>query len=105
MVVKVMAQTLEKTREPTSTVAPLNPDNVALLEQEGLTLKPLDPIGVEIYGSDVRNQLPEPAIKALEEEMANRGFIVFKHQAGLSPDELIEACKWWGGREIHSTHG
>jgi taurine dioxygenase len=81
-----MAQPLETPREPTSTVAPLNPDNVALLEQEGLSLKPLDPIGVEIYGADVRNQLPEPAIKALEEEMANRGFIVFKHQAGLSPE-------------------
>ncbi len=105
MVVTAMAQTQEIPLEPTSTVAALNPENVTLLEQHGLSLKPLDPIGVEIYGADVRNQLPEPAIKALEEEMANRGFIVFKHQAGLSPEELIDACKWWGGREIHSTHG
>lgn len=105
MVVTAMAQTQEIPREPTSTVAALNPENVTLLEQHGLSLKPLDPIGVEIYGADVRNQLPGPAIKALEEEMANRGFIVFKHQAGLSPEELIDACKWWGGREIHSTHG
>ncbi|MBU2954264.1 TauD/TfdA dioxygenase family protein [Marinobacter sp. F3R08] len=96
---------MAQTQEPTLTVAPLNPENLALLEQEGLSVKPLEPIGAEIYGADVRNRLSDPAIKALEAEMANRGFIVFKHQAGLSSEELIDTCTWWGGHEIHLTHG
>jgi taurine dioxygenase len=83
----------------------LDPARVALFEEAGLTVKQLEPLGVEIYNADVRSRLPEPVIKALEEEMANRGFIVFKHQAGLTADELVNVSKWWGGREIHSTHG
>ncbi|MBW4934971.1 TauD/TfdA dioxygenase family protein [Marinobacter sp. F4206] len=84
---------------------PLDPDRVALIESHGLTLKQLEPLGVEVYGADVRSELPKPVIEALEVEMANRGFIVFKHQTDLSPDELINASKWWGAHEIHSTHG
>ena len=37
--------------------------------------------------------------------MAHRGFLVFKGQGVLSPDEQIRASELWGGREIHSTHG
>lgn len=85
-------------------VPPLDSECVALLEQEGLTVEKLDPIGAVIYGADVRTALPEPVIAALETEMAQQGFIVFKYQAGLSADELVNASKWWGGREIHSTH-
>ena len=83
----------------------LDPDRASLIESAGLSVKQLEPIGLEIYGADVRSRLPEPVIEALEVEMANRGFIVFKHQAGLSPDELLSASKWWGAHEIHSTHG
>ncbi|MGP9833893.1 TauD/TfdA dioxygenase family protein [Marinobacter sp. NSM] len=76
-----------------------------MIEQAGLTVKQLEPLGVEIYGADVRAGLPEPVIEALEVEMANRGFIVFKQQTDLSADELVEVSKWWGAHEIHSTHG
>lgn len=87
------------------TIPPLDPHRVSLIENEGLTVKQLAPLGVEIYGADVRTRLPEPVIEALETEMAMRGFIVFKHQESLAPDELINASKWWGAHEIHSTHG
>lgn len=87
------------------TIPPLDPERVALIEQAGLTITPLEPLGAEVYGADVRSRIPEPVIEALELEMAHRGFIVFKHQAGLSADELLAVSRWWGGRQIHSTHG
>ncbi|EHK59914.1 TauD/TfdA dioxygenase family protein, partial [Halomonas sp. GFAJ-1] len=87
------------------TIAPLNPDHLSLFEREGLTVKPLEPLGIEIYGADVRTRLSKPVIEALEVEMAHRGFIVFKHQTDLSADELVNASKSWGAGEIHSTHG
>lgn len=87
------------------TIPPMDPKRVALLEQAGLTVKQLEPLGVEVYGADVRKGLSEPIIAALEVEMANRGFVVFKHQTDLTADELVEASTMWGGREIHSTHG
>ncbi|MEC7378470.1 MAG: TauD/TfdA family dioxygenase [Pseudomonadota bacterium] len=86
-------------------VPPLNADRVSLIEEAGLTIQQIEPIGAEIYGADVRTRPSEAVITALEQEMANRGFIVFKHQTNLSPDELVEASRWWGAREIHSTHG
>ncbi|WP_030069315.1 TauD/TfdA dioxygenase family protein [Halomonas alkaliantarctica] len=87
------------------TIPSLTPKHISLFEQQGLSIKPLAPLGIEIYGADVRSRLPDPVIKALEVEMANRGFIVFKHQTDLSTDELVNASKWWGAGEIHSTHG
>ncbi|TVP87450.1 MAG: taurine dioxygenase, partial [Pseudomonadaceae bacterium] len=87
------------------TIPPMDPARIKLIESAGLTVKPLEPLGVEIYNADVRTRLPDPVIKALEVEMAKRGFIVFKHQVGLSADELVNASKWWGAGEIHSTHG
>lgn len=100
-----MGQASEEPSGMQPTIPPLDPHRVSLIEKEGLRVKQLEPIGVEIYGADVRSRLPEPVIEALEVEMANRGFIVFKHQTDLTPDELINASKWWGDHEIHSTHG
>ncbi|SFR57632.1 taurine dioxygenase [Marinobacter gudaonensis] len=88
-----------------ATVPPLSADRVSLIEEAGLTIKQIEPMGAEIYGADVRTRLPESVIAALEQEMANRGFIVFKHQTNLSAEELVEASRWWGANEIHSTHG
>lgn len=56
------------------TIPPLDPARVSLTEKEGLTVKQLEPLGVEVYGADVRSRLPEPVIEALEVGMANRGF-------------------------------
>ncbi len=85
-------------------IPPIDPEHITLLEQHGLEVVALEPLGIEIHCADVRSRLPEAVIAALEVEMARRGFIVFKHQAGLSASELVAVSKWWGGREIHSTH-
>jgi taurine dioxygenase len=86
-------------------VPPLDPSRVKTIEQAGITIRALEPIGAEISGLDLRKGMPEPAVlKALEDEMAERGFFVFKNQS-LSVDELLNASKWWGGQEIDSTHG
>ncbi len=92
-------------RSTSSSIPSMDPARVELIEKEGLTVNQLEPLGFEIHGADVRNRLPEPVIEALSIEMANRGFLVFKRQKNLSPDELINVSKWWGAREIHSTHG
>ena len=91
--------------DTSSTIPAIDPTHLALLEQHGLTATELEPLGIEIRGADVRSALPEAVIKALEVEMAQRGFIVFKHQTELSANELVEVSKWWGAGEIHSTHG
>jgi taurine dioxygenase len=100
-----MGTAADKFRDTPPTIPALDPERVSLMEQHGLTVKQLEPLGVEIYDADVRSRLPDSVIKALEEEMANRGFIVFKHQPGLTADELVNVSKWWGAGEIHSTHG
>lgn len=91
--------------DTSSTIPAIDPAHLALLEQHGLKATELEPLGIEIRGADVRSALPEAVINALEVEMARRGFIVFKHQTELSANELVEASKWWGAGEIHSTHG
>lgn len=100
-----MGKTADTVRHTSSTIPPLDPRHVALLEEQGLRVIPLEPLGTEIHGADVRSRLPESVIKALEVEMAQRGFIVFKHQTELSANELVRVSKWWGAGEIHSTHG
>jgi hypothetical protein len=62
-------------------VPPLNSSRVKTIEQAGITIRALEPIGAEISGIDLRDSLPEPAVlKALEDEMAMRGFFVFKNK-------------------------
>ena len=96
----------ENTRDASAgLIPPLDRQRRELIEQAGLTLEPLDPLGVAIYGADVRTRLSEPVIDALQVEMAHRGFIVFKQQQNLTAEELVSVSRWWGGREIHSTHG
>lgn len=71
----------------------------------GVQIHQLEPIGFEVHGCDVRDKFSDELIQLLEVAMAKRGFLVFKHQTGLTTDELIEASKWWGAQEVHSTHG
>lgn len=91
--------------DTSSTIPAIDPALLALLKQHGMSAIALEPLGIEIRGADVRSALPEKVIRALEVEMAQRGFIVFKHQTELSANELVDASKWWGAGEIHSTHG
>ena len=88
-------------------VTPLDPLNVQTIERAGGTIVPIDPLGAEVRGIDLSSQSPPSteAIGALELEMANRGFIVFKNTEPLDVADFLRASCWWGGRELHSTHG
>jgi len=90
-----------------SKLPPLNPSNVATIENNGIQIIPLDPIGARVQGIDLTSgQAPAPeVVAALEEEMVNRGFLVFKNKRQLSVDDFLRASCWWGGKELHSTHG
>ncbi len=37
--------------------------------------------------------------------MAGRGFLVFKSEREIDAEDFLRASCWWGGRELHSTHG
>lgn len=90
-----------------SKIAPLDSSRVRTIEKTGGKILPLDPIGAEVYGINLAARSePSPAvILALEEEMANRGFLVFKSKQQLETDAFLRASCWWGGKELHSTHG
>ncbi len=85
----------------------LDPSRVALIESFGGQIEALDPIGAAVSGIDLSADAPPPAnvVEALELEMAHRGFIVFRSDEQLSPDAFLRASCWWGGKELHSTHG
>jgi taurine dioxygenase len=90
-----------------SKIAPLGPSRVATIEKFGGKIIPLDPIGAEVRGIDLssRDALPPDVVEALEQEMANRGFLVFKNEKQLEVDDFLRASCLWGGKELHSTHG
>lgn len=44
-------------------------------------------------------------IDALEAEMAQRGFLVFKSEDQADPEDFLAASCWWGGKQLNSTHG
>jgi len=90
-----------------SKIAPLDPSRVAIIEKFGGKIIPLDPVGAEVQGISLssRDTPPLDVIEALEHEMANRGFIVFKNKKQLEVNDFLAASCWWGGKELHSTHG
>jgi taurine dioxygenase len=76
------------------------------IRQFGLTITPLDPMGAEVIGLDLSSQQPPPDVRdALEHEMAEHGFLVFRNDDTVDPEDFLRASCWWGGRELHSTHG
>ena len=90
-----------------ASVPPLDPSRVRLIENFGGRIEALDPIGAVVYGIDLSADTPPPAevVQALELEMAHRGFIAFRSERQLEPDEFLRASCWWGGKALHSTHG
>jgi len=90
-----------------SGIRPLDPDRVARIETAGGAIEELFPIGAEVRGVDLRahNPLPGAVIDALEQEMANRGFLVFKNEQQLEVDDFVRASCLWGGKALNSTHG
>lgn len=90
-----------------SVLPPLDPSHVAAVEKVGAKIVPLEPLGAQVEGIDLTasEAPPREVIAALEYEMANRGFIVFKNERQLAIDDFLGASRWWGGKELHSTHG
>jgi taurine dioxygenase len=86
---------------------PLDPNRTATIEEHGGHIAPLDPIGAEVHGIDLAAETapPREVLDALEMEMAQRGFMVFRNAAEIGHEAFLRASCWWGGRELHSTHG
>lgn len=86
-------------------VPPIDPHRIATIEAYGARLRELQPLGAAVSGLDLEAPTP-PAevIEALEQSMAERGFIVFERDTPLSVDGFLRASCWWGGKALHSTH-
>merc|ERR1740123_1458441 len=95
------------TSAPAATTVPsLAPKRVALLKEHGICIEAIQPLGAKVLGLDLRSDEPPPVVlEALEAEMAARGFLVFAEQGVLSGEEQCRASKFWGVRQMHSTHG
>lgn len=85
----------------------MDPANIAIIEQHGAKICRLAPIGAKVEGIDLSTNVPPPAelVNALEAEMANLGFLVFKSARPIDVDDFLRASCWWGGKQLHSTHG
>jgi taurine dioxygenase len=85
----------------------IDPTRVATLAEYGAEIRPIVPIGAEISGIDLTSDTapPREILDILEREMALRGFLVFKNDAALEPEDFLRASCFWGGRELQSTHG
>ena len=86
---------------------PLDSSHVTVIEAFGGHIAPLEPIGAEVSGIDLAARTPPPreVLDALEQVMADRGFLVFRNAAAIDHEAFLRASCWWGGRELHSTHG
>lgn len=90
-----------------SLVPSLDPSRVAAVEKFGAKITTLEPLGAQVEGIDLKSEELPPAevIDALEQEIAHRGFLVFKNDQQLEVDDFLRVSRWWGGKELHSTHG
>jgi len=95
------------TTKSSPSVPPIDARRAGIIEHAGGTISPLNPIGAAVRGIDLAaaNPPPDEVVEALEHEMATRGFLVFKRDKALAPEDFLRASAWWGGRELHSTHG
>lgn len=97
---------LNESNISTTPVPPIDSDTQATLDAYGAEIIALDPIGAAVKGIDLAAEKPpEGVVQALESLMAERGFLVFKSERALDPDDFLRASAWWGGKALHSTHG
>lgn len=89
------------------TIPIIDPKNSATIEKFGGKITALSPIGAIVEGINLSSQEspPKEVIRALEVEMSKHGFLAFKNEAQISDDDFLRASCWWGGKELHSTHG
>lgn len=85
----------------------IDSERAAIVEEFGGRIIALDPIGAEVSGIDLtsRDAIAARVVAVLEYEMALRGFLVFKNDTELAPEDFLRASCLFGGRELHSTHG
>jgi len=97
---------LNKSNISTTPIPPIASDTQRVIDAFGADLVELDPIGMAVRGIDLAaDKPPAEVVEALEEIMAQRGFLVFKRDQALDPDDFLRASAWWGGKQLHSTHG
>ena len=58
-------------------------------------VRPLDPVGVEIHGLDLRSPIAEPDFLRLRRVVMDEGLVVFRDQP-LEPDEQVEFGRRFG---------
>ena len=62
-------------------VPELDPASVSLLAEHGIDILPLEPLGAEVTGLDLRRMTADSElVAALTKEMAGRGYLVFRGQ-------------------------
>jgi len=90
-----------------TTIPNIDPQNAATIEQFGGKIAPLSPLGISVEGIDLSapESPPDAVLRALEMEMAQRGFLVFKNKKQISEEDFLRASCWFGGKELNSTHG
>jgi len=90
-----------------STIPSISQKRKIIIEKYGAKITPLKPLGASVSGIDLsaKDSPPDKVIKALEMEMANRGFLVFKNEKQISEEDFLRVSCWWGGQELLSTHG
>ncbi|NBB89252.1 MAG: taurine dioxygenase [Bacteroidetes bacterium] len=90
-----------------SKIPNIDPGNASLIEKYGGEITPLSPVGAAVKGIDLSRKETPPVelTRALEEEMGIRGFLVFKNKKQISEEDFLRVSCWWGGKELHSTHG
>ena len=76
-----------------------------ILAAAGIDVVALGGVGAVVHGLALAGPAPAAPVRgALEQEMAERGFLVFPGETYLSPKAFLRASCWWGGRALHSTH-
>jgi taurine dioxygenase len=92
---------------PPKDIPAIDAERSAAVAEFGASLTELEPIGAAVHGLDLASHTPPPVkvVQALEHTMAERGFVVFKRETPLAATDFLRASCWWGGKELHSTHG
>lgn len=90
-----------------SKITPLDNNCIDLVNKYGARITAIEPLGMQIQGLNLALKAPPPPelLQALERAMSHRGFLVFKNEQQIDPDDFLRVSCWWGGRELHSTHG